>query len=179
MQDEVKRLLELRERLKKRIEELEAELSMLREAEQAIDSQIKSKSITPANQLQQPQPAQQEKPRQAAAGVDLRSKSGEKIGEVESGEGIITVRPLKPLDPDSKPTKFLLRKLEEYRKGDDELIQERKLSEGDAFDYQVEKGGDGYITSITIKNYRTNARRQEVMNIIRWTIERNLESGGD
>ena len=178
MQDEVKRLLELRERLKKRIEELEAELSMLKEAEQAIDSQIKSKSITPANQLQQPQPAPQEKPRQAA-GVDLRSRSGEKIGEVESGEGVITVRPLKPLDPESKPTKFLLRKLEEYKKGDDDLIQERKLSEGDAFDYQVEKGDDGYITSITIKNYRTNARRQEVMNIIRWTIERNLERGGD
>lgn len=134
--------------------------------------------------MQQPQPAQQEKPRQSAAGVDLRSRSGgEKIGgEVESGGegGVITVRPLRPLDPESKPTKFLLRKLEEYKKGDDELIQERKLSEGgDAFDYQVEKGGgDGYITSITIRNYRTNARRQEVMNIIRWTIERNLERGG-
>ncbi len=179
MQDEVKRLLDIKERLRKRIMELEEELSTLRDAEQAIDNEIKSRSITPADQLQ-PQstalpPASQSK---SGTMVDLKSRDGEKIGEVEGDDRSLVVRPLKPLDPEAKPTKFLIRKLEEYRRGDEDLVKGKRLSEGDAFSYDLEKAESG-IVAISIRNYRTNARRQEVMNIIRWTIERNLESKGN
>ncbi|MFP3305749.1 MAG: hypothetical protein RXN93_00280 [Thermocladium sp.] len=178
MQDEVKKLLDIKERLRKRIMELEDELSTLRDAEQAIDNEIKSRSITPADQLQTQSispPASQPK---SGTMVDLKSRDGEKIGEVEGDDRSLVVRPLKPLDPEAKPTKFLIRKLEEYRRGDEDLVRGKRLSEGDAFNYDLEKGEGGSIIAISIRNYRTNARRQEVMNIIRWTIERNLESKG-
>ncbi len=48
---DVKRLLELRDRLDSRIRELQEELDLLNEVKSVIDSIIKSQSIVPATEL--------------------------------------------------------------------------------------------------------------------------------
>ncbi|WP_238375113.1 hypothetical protein [Vulcanisaeta thermophila] len=170
---DVKRLLELRDRLEARIKELQGELELLSGIKDLLDSIIRSQSITPASELVQ---------RQVDMGKfletrEIRSRgTGELLATMDIYERGLNVKPVKPFNKDKTAfTNFLRSKiLERFKQEDEKMVSEGKLSRDDAFNYEVRIEGDN-VVGIVIRNYRTQERLREIIRALRWTLERVIE----
>ncbi|WP_054855001.1 hypothetical protein [Vulcanisaeta sp. JCM 16161] len=170
---DVKRLLELRDKLDSRIKELQEELDLLNEVKGVIDSIIKSQSIVPATELMS-------KPQDLGKLVEtreIRSRVGnELLGTVEVYENGVSIKPIKPFDKDNTAFRRFFRDkiLEGFKQEDDKLVKDGQLRREEAFNYEIKLDGDN-VVGIVIKNYRSDERLREIIRAIRWTLERVLK----
>jgi hypothetical protein len=173
---DVKRLLELREKLESRIKELQEELNLLNEIREVLDGLIKSQSIMPATELITKQDLGR-----LIETREIKSRVGnELLGTVEIYEGGVVIKPIKPFNKDNSAFKRFFRDkiLEGFKQEDDRLVRDGQLRREEAFSYEVRLDDDN-VTSIVIRNYRSDERLREIIRAIRWTLERALkeESG--
>ncbi len=176
---DVKRLLELRDKLDSRIKELQEELNLLNEIKSVIDSIIKSQSIVPATELVS-------RPQDLGKLVEtreIRSRVGnELLGTVEVYEnGGVSIKPIKPFNKDNTAFRRFFRDkiLEGFKQEDDKLVKDGQLRREEAFNYEIKLDGDN-VVSMVIKNYRSDERLREIIRAARWMLERVLkEEGGE
>ncbi len=74
-------------------------------------------------------------------------------------------------------TFFLNRILEGIKSKDIELLNQKKITSTDVFDYKIEED-DGTISKITIINYGDSERLTEIVNTSAWVFTRMLEKLG-
>jgi hypothetical protein len=171
---DVKRLLELREKLESRIKELQEELNLLNEIREVLDGLIKSQSIMPATELITKQDLGR-----LIETREIKSRVGnELLGTVEIYEGGVVIKPIKPFNKDNSAFKRFFRDkiLEGFKQEDDRLVRDGQLRREEAFSYEVRLDDDN-VTSIVIRNYRSDERLREIIRAIRWTLERALKEG--
>ena len=171
---DVKRLLELREKLESRIKELQEELNLLNEVREVLDGLIKSQSIMPATELITKQDLGR-----LIETREIKSRVGnELLGTVEIYEGGVVIKPIKPFNKDNSAFKRFFRDkiLEGFKQEDDRLVRDGQLRREEAFSYEVRLDDDN-VTSIVIRNYRSDERLREIIRAIRWTLERALKEG--
>jgi len=170
---DVKKLLELRDRLEGRIKELQDELNLLNEIKGVLDDVIKSQSIVPATELVA-------KPQDLGRLVEtreIRSRVGnELLGTVEIYEGGVSIKPVKPFNKDNSAFRRFFRDkiLEGFKQEDDKLVKDGQLRKEEAFSYEIRLDGDN-VVGIVIRNYRSDERLREIIRAIRWTLERVLK----
>ncbi|MGC9152943.1 MAG: hypothetical protein ACP5GY_04325 [Vulcanisaeta sp.] len=173
---DVKKLLELRDKLESRIKELQEELNLLIEVRNALDSIIKSQSIVPAAELVA-------KPQDLGKLVEtreIRSRVGnELLGTVEIYENGVSIKPIKPFSKDNTAFRRFFRDkiLEGFKQEDDKLVKDGQLRREDAFNYEIKLDNDN-VVGIVIRNYRSDERLREIIRAIRWTLERVIKEEG-
>ena len=186
--DQIGGVVELRERVAGEVEELEERLDYLKRHLQVLDTILKGSSFTKASSLgyadaragmrragsADAQTAAA--PRDAASGNEASDRSsitenGRKVAEIEvaAGQITITIPDGIGLRPDIPPLKtfFLDRILGEMQKRDGEEGAE-------PLEYELDQDG-GVLRGITIRNYRTQGRADEIKSTARWTLLRMLE----
>lgn len=169
---DVKKLLELRDKLEGRIKELQEELALLSGIKDLLDSLIRSQSITPASELVQKQ--QQVGFGKLLETREVRSRgTGELLAMVEVYEKGLNIKPIKPFNKNKTAfTKFLIGKiLEGFKQEDERQIKDGKMRREDAFNYEV-KTDDDNVVNIVIKNHGSEERLREIIRAVRWTLER-------
>ena len=175
---DVKKLLELRDKLDSRIKELQEELDLLNEVKSFIDNLIKSQSIVSAAELV----SKQQDLGKLVETREIRSRVGnELLGTVEVYENGVSIKPIKPFNKDNTAFRRFFRDkiLEGFRQEDDKLVKDGQLRREEAFNYEVKLDGDN-VVGIVIRNYRSDERLREIIRAIRWTLERVLkEEGGE
>lgn len=167
----IKRLLELRDKLESRIKELQEEIELLSSIRDLLDSIIKSQSIAPASELIQRQ--------QAGLGKlvetrEVRSReTRELLATVEVYEKGLSIKPIKPFNKDETAfTRFLRDKiLEGYKQEDEKKVKDGQLRREDAFNYEIRIDGDN-VVGIIVRNYGTEERLRGIIRAVRWTLER-------
>ena len=184
--DQIGGVVELRERVAGEVEELEERLEYLKRHLQVLDTILKGSSFTKASSLgyagAQAKGAERADARSGAAPRDAAPKSGasdrssitendRKVAEigVTAGEITITIQDGIGLRPDIPPFKtfFLDRILGE--------MQRRDGKDGsEPLEYELDQEG-GVLRGITIRNYRTQGRADEIKSTARWTLLRMLE----
>ena len=184
--DQIGGVVELRERVAGEVEELEERLEYLKRHLQVLDTILKGSSFTKASSLgyagAQAKGAERADARSGAAPRDAAPKSGasdrssitendRKVAEigVTAGEITITIQDGIGLRPDIPPFKtfFLDRILGEMQRRDGEDGSE-------PLEYELDQEG-GVLRGITIRNYRTQGRADEIKSTARWTLLRMLE----
>lgn len=168
---DVKRLLELRDKLESRIKELQEEIELLSSIRDLLDSIIKSQSITPASELMQ---RQQINLGRLIETREVRSReTKELLATVEVYEKGLNIKPIKPFNKDKTAfTRFLRDKiLEGFRQEDEKKVRDGQLKREDAFNYEIRTDGDN-VVGIVIRNYGTEERLREIIRAVRWTLER-------
>ena len=184
--DQIGGVVELRERVAGEVEELEERLEYLKRHLQVLDTILKGSSFTKASSLgyagAQAKGAERADARSGAAPRDAAPKSGasdrssitendRKVAEigVTAGEITITIQDGIGLRPDIPPFKtfFLDRILGEMQRRDGEDGSE-------PLEYELDQEG-GVLRGITIRNYRTQGRADEIKSTVRWTLLRMLE----
>ena len=175
---DVKKLLELRDKLDSRIKELQEELDLLNEVKSFIDNLIKSQSIVSAAELV----SKQQDLGKLVETREIRSRVGnELLGTVEVYENGVSIKPIKPFNKDNTAFRRFFRDkiLEGFKQEDDKLVKDGQLRREEAFNYEVKLDGDN-VVGIVIRNYRSDERLREIIRAIRWTLERVLkEEGGE
>jgi len=177
----VQRLAEAKSYLQRRIEELEAELELLRTLSKLVDAALSRESFVRASELprEAPAPPAAEGPSdmgQLLSETSVTSREGRELAKVLTYERGVVVRPLIDLPVDSPPFRsfFLAKILDGYRRKDEELVKAGELAEDEAFDYEVREEG-GLVREIRIRNYRDERRLREIKSALRWTLNRVLE----
>lgn len=171
---DVKKLLELRDRLESKIKELQEELNLLSEIKDVIDSIIKSQSIIPAAEL-----AAKQDLGKLLETREVRSRVGnELLANVEIYEEGVIIKPIKPFNKDNTAFRRFFRDkiLEGFKQEDDKAVKDGRLRREEAFSYEVRLENDNVI-SIVIRNYRSDERLREIIRAVRWTLERVLKEG--
>lgn len=119
---DVKKLLELRDKLDSRIKELQEELDLLNEVKSFIDNIIKSQSIVPATELV----SKQQDLGKLVETREIRSRVGnELLGTVEVYENGISIKPIKPFNKDNTAFRrfFKDKILEGFKQEDDNSLR--------------------------------------------------------
>lgn len=170
---DIKKLLELRDKLEGRIKELQEELNLLNEVKDVIDSVIKSQSIVPATELV----AKPQGLGKLLETREVRSRVGnELLANVEVYEGGIVIKPIEPFNKDDTAFRRFFRDkiLEGFKQEDEKAVKDGKLRREEAFEYEVKLDNDN-VVGIVIRNYRSDERLREIIRALRWTLERISE----
>ena len=181
--DQIGDVVELRERVAGEVEELEERLEYLKRHLQVLDVILKGSSFTKASSLgyagaqakgagaRSGEPARDAAPKSEASDHSSITENGRKIAEIGvlAGEITITIQDGIGLRPDIPPLKtfFLDRILGEMQRRDGEEGAE-------PLEYELDQDG-GVLRGITIRNYRTQGRADEIKSTARWTLLRMLE----
>ncbi len=168
--DRMRTLLELRNMLKTRIEELEEELARLRSMLDALDDVLLEATITTADRL----PLGEEVPREtrpaeaveagppSPAEVEEREilSGEEKIGRilVNRGRGILVVEVEEGVKADSSPIRWLRRRLREFE----------RISPGAAHNVEVE---EGLLKRVVVSGV-PEGEIERLVKEIRWALDR-------
>ncbi len=161
-EEQYKRLLELRNRLKKKVERLRKILREYEDLLKTIDSIIRSTSITTAHEIYE----------ESATIRELEKKCLE-IREMEDHYEIYLKFQLRK--DDWKYKKYLRdRVLDRFKAEDRSRVRDGELDEEHAFDYEVVTREDGTIECIKVWNCDT-ARLNRIVEAIQHICQRVLE----
>jgi hypothetical protein len=180
MEEEIKKIAELREILEERIKRLEAELNGMRALLDFVNHLLIERSFKKAGEIARPQPA---KPAEVAPSpaarkilrtVPLKTASGELLANMYVEEGQIRIVPAsdKQFNVNTPPfTAFLVERIfAKMREKDEDLVQRGRLMPNEVFSYEIEMEGD-IIRQIKIKNVDPE-REREIRSATRWTLEK-------
>ncbi len=198
-EEEVKRAAEIREWLGEKIAELEIELGRLKDMQALVDSVLRKSSFVPATELRTSAAPAAVRPAQAEKESSHQSKSAAQSPPPETSEESRQLRRSKDgmllanafitrervvVVPTSEvkvsqttppfQTFFVNRILKGYEAKDKELSQSGKLKNAEVLTYAVEES-EGYISKVTVSNYRDKARLNEILSTINWALTRMLE----
>ena len=178
-EEEIRHLLELRKWIEKRLSRLRREVEILEAALEEIKRRIGEKtleSIQPASELvRREQREQEDRYGTKLEEVQIKSRGGEYLGHATIYERAIVVEFAEPIDENDPAFRgFLIRKiLQKWIDEDEELVGNGELDRSQVISYELRRG-EGGITGLVVKNYRTEERRRELIRAVRWTLERVL-----
>jgi hypothetical protein len=72
------------------------------------------------------------------------------------------------------PTRFLIRTFEGIARKYQFALLADQINETEMFTYEMNAGDNGIITSIVINNYRDKERLDEILKLVKWSLERGL-----
>ncbi len=161
--ERIKRLLELRELLKKRITKLESELIRLRQMLEALEETLLEQTLITADKLER---VKEQKGARRIERIQLTSKDSKRILgtiEIDRNKGYVKFIPIEGLfiNAESRPIKsFLAKKM-------------RELQESSNVAYQVRAREDGSLEFIEIEGLKPK-ELNEFLRMLRWAVERSL-----
>jgi hypothetical protein len=186
--EQLKRAADLKLWIDSRIAELQEEVEKLKEAQNMVDTVLRTSSFRPASEVAASPPRpREEQPRPRDEGGQIpemrelrRDKGGETIAIAQVTKDKVVIEPVAEvaLRSDTPPFKsFLVGKILTGMKAkDEELAGKGKVDKGKELRFNVaEKGGK--ISAIVIDNYRESERLTEILNTVGWTFSRMLEKG--
>jgi len=159
MEEEIKKIADLREILEERIKNLEAELEGMRALLDFVNNLLIERSFKKAGEIAKTKPA---KPVEAVP------------PPMHVGEDQILIEPAsdKQFNVNTPPfTAFLVERIfEKMRDKDQELVRQGRLMPNQVFFYEIEKEGD-ILRRIRIRNVDPQ-REREIRSATRWTLEK-------
>jgi len=180
MEEEIKKIAELREILEERIKNLEAELNGMRVLLDFVNNLLIKRSFKKAGEIAKAQPPRPSEaapspvPKKILRTVPLKTVSGELLANMYVGEDWISIVPAsdKQFDVNIPPfTAFLVERIfAKMRDKDQELVQKGRLMPNEVFSYEIEKEGN-ILREIRIKNFDPQ-REREIRSATRWTLEK-------
>jgi hypothetical protein len=186
--EQLKRAADLKLWIDSRIAELQEEVEKLKEAQNMVDTVLRTSSFRPASEVAaSPSRPREEQPLSRDEGGQIpemrelrRDKGGETIAIAQVTKDKVVIEPVAEvaLRSDTPPFKsFLVGKILTGMKAkDEELAGKGKVDKGKELRFNVaEKGGK--ISAIVIDNYRESERLTEILNTVGWTFSRMLEKG--
>jgi hypothetical protein len=190
--ERVKKLVAFKEKLTKRVEELEAELTEQQALLETVNSILLEKGFKHVEVPKEPSTAEIPQPRQEIVTepelshepapvpedvIQLKTATGELLAILQVTEDSLRTLPAgdKDFNINTPPfTQFLVeRVLAKMQERDSELVRAGQLSLGKIFSYNITREGD-IIREITIKNVDAD-RLRELKSSIRWTLEKMYE----
>ena len=187
--EKVKRLVSFREKLEKRVEELDFELKETQATLEAVNSILLEKGFqraelgkTPTAKTDALSPGEETRTeRESSMEYDniaqLKTASGEVLAILCTSGDFLRVLPAedKDFNVNTPPFgQFLLQKVfAKMQEKDNELVKEGQLTPERAFSYNIAREDD-VIREIVIKNVDAE-RLRELKSSIRWTLEKMYE----
>jgi len=177
-EEETKKLLRIREDLKRRIEGLEAEIRDLNTALDKIDSSIVKQGFKrPKIEAESKEEETENKP-EGESSYSIKAKDGTILGNIVKEEEEIIFAPTDDFEfrIDIPPFRSFLmeRVLENMRKTDEERAGNGEIDPEEILEYDV-FDEDDLIKSIIIKNYGGERRFREIRSSLRWTFDKMYE----
>src|SRR5271157_184130 len=171
-ESDVKKAAELKLWLEGRIAELQAEIDKLRETLGYVDTTLRASTYRPAIDMLE----------EAKEVPEIRELKRDKGGQVIATAAVTTdslsVEPKEgvPLKATTPPFKsFLISKiLQGMKTKDEELVAAGKLGKGSELRFDVEET-NGFVSKLTVENYRDKTRLNEILSTVTWTFSRMLE----
>lgn len=175
-EEEMRKLLKIREDLEKRTTRLKVEIEDLRKAIAEIDRNIVRQGF------RQPMPAHTGKTPSENEGDgskrSVKSKDGMTLGYLRAEEDVIIFEPILELGftLEIPPFKsfFLERVLDNMRITDEGKVNQGELSPDDIISYEIDTEGIRII-GITIRNYGGERRLSEILSSMRWAFDKMYE----
>ena len=176
MEEEVKRLAELKAYLEKRLKELEEEVNYIRTLLSLVDEALSKRSFVPAAALAKERVRVMDMGKSIME-ITLTARTGEALARMEVFERGFVVRPLVKLNCSTPPFQAFLvnRILEGAKRRDEERVARGEIPEDEAFSYEIIKGKEGYLKEIRVYNYGDRQRLNDLRGAIRWTLNRMYE----
>jgi hypothetical protein len=188
--EKVKRLVSFKQKLEKRVEELDSELKELQATLETVNSILLEKGFkrveigkTPVAEKPETLPSKQEMPIQHEPSTEyesvtqLKTASGEVLAILCASDESLRVFPAedKGFNVNTPPFgQFLVQKVfAKMQEKDNELVREGQLTPERVFSYSIAREGD-VIREIVIKNVDAE-RLRELKSSIRWTLEKMYE----
>jgi hypothetical protein len=188
--EKIRKLVEFKEKIEKRIEQLKSELDELQITLEFVKSILLEKGFKRAEITVKPEAVVEATPTKAEAAkapptsqveyenvIPLKAMSGELLATLYVGEDTLRVVPAedKNFNVNTPPfTSFLIeRVLMKMQEKDLELAKAGQLPPEKVFSYNIAKEGD-IFREIYIKN-ADEERLRELKSSIRWTLEKMYE----
>ena len=172
--EELQRLAELKTQIEAKLEEIKDQEHLYSEILSLIDELLKKESFVKAVQM----PIEGQKEEEIEIRQLKRPKDGLHLADAYIKKDSAVIKPLPELSlkPDIPPFKsfFVNKILEGMKSKDQEESEEGKIGPEELFKYEIEIN-EGVIQQISIKNYRTQTRLNEIINTALWTFSRMLE----
>jgi hypothetical protein len=191
--ERMRRLIEFKEKLRTRIEELETELKDMQATFETVNSILLEKGFKRADTIGEPSARQAVTPEKEAIiepeesaleptaspenVMPLKTASGELLAILHLTENSLRALPAtdKNFDINTPPfTQFLIeRVLMKMQERDNELVRAGQLTPDSALSYNIVKEGDT-IREICVRNI-DQERSRDLKSSIRWTLEKMYE----
>ena len=188
--EQVQGIVELREKLQERLEQLRQEVDMTTLNIDALDAALTQSSFTRASEYTPPPKAEPEPPKAepeppkaepepAVSSTDDASPimvNDSAIGGISTSPDKITIKLYVPVSAKTPPfeTFFISRIIGGMMDKDAVEVEGGRLSKDSAIRYEL-KTQDDILDQIIIYNYRLEERVREVSSTIRWALSRMLE----
>jgi len=188
--EKIKRLVSFKQKLEKRVEELEFELKELQATLEALNSILLEKGFKRAEITKPPAEIEALPPKEEVTversppqppteyeSVPLRAVTGELLATLYVSEDSLRVVPAedKKFNVNTPPfTPFLVERVfAKMQEKDNELARAGQIATEKVFSYNIVREGD-IIREITIKHVDQD-RLRELKSSIRWTLEKMYE----
>ncbi|MCR6623743.1 MAG: hypothetical protein NDF58_04195 [archaeon YNP-LCB-024-027] len=179
--EEIERLAEAKRILTRRLEELEAEIKLLRDCIKIVDEELVKRSFISADKLIEKKGAikEGEKREVEYAKITYKDKEGErKIATIyfEETKKVMRIKVEEKIPSNvSLLQNFLINGvLEKMKAEDEERVDRGEIKPEEALNYMVKKDGD-YISEIIINNVISEDRKIRIRNASKWTFTRVYE----
>ncbi|MCC6017984.1 MAG: hypothetical protein LM601_03100 [Candidatus Verstraetearchaeota archaeon] len=179
--EEIERLAEAKRILTRRLEELEAEIKLLRDCIKIIDEELVKRSFISADKLIEKVEAIEGRGGREVeyAKITYKDKEGEKRIATIYFEEMKKVMRIKVEEkiPSNVPLlqNFLISGvLEKMKAEDEERVDRGEIKPEEALNYMIKKDGD-YISEIIINNVISEDRKIRIRNASKWTFTRIYE----
>lgn len=187
-EEQIEKMLELKESIIDKMEKHQEELDFLQKNLDILDVVLKGSSFTKASSLPRNETKRDEglehdvKPEDTEKSESIpikKNKDGEVIANavvtpeqvsIILNDGIGLTDEIPPLR-----SFFIERIIGEMKKTDNVDVKDGKIDEGSVIDCIINKNGPS-IREIIIKNYRQKERLDEIINTATWSLTRMLEN---
>lgn len=185
--EKIKTLVQFKQKLEKKIEEIEVELKELQSTLEAVNSVLLEKGFKRADRVKShfetevPLPKEEKTPSLSQSTcedvVPLKTATGELLATLYiTGNSLrVVTSEDKNFTTNTPPfTTFLIERiLARMQEKDNELAKAGKMNPEETFSYNIRKDGD-VIREISIQNVDQD-RLRELKSSVRWTLEKMFE----
>jgi hypothetical protein len=187
--EKIRKLVEFKTKLEKRVEKAEAELEDLRVLMELVNRVLMEKSFQrakiakpvavspPTEKTEVKEDVSVVPPKEFENVIPLKMVTGEPLAEIYVGEGFMEILPSEEQDfnVNTPPfTEFLVeRVLNKMQEKDREKAKKGQITPEEIFSYDVIRDGN-FVRKIVFKNVSL-PRRRELKSSVRWTLEKMYE----
>ncbi len=162
----LEKIIELREKLFRRIEELEREIMDFKNVIRVLDRIIEGESFKPAIEVMEEKI--EERPIRRERFFTWNGKEYAWINMYEN-KVVIDISPEMKLPIEHKLVNYLKRELDKYFEEDLKLEEEGKIDPKKRFIYTIDEE-DGNLTQVEFIDYGDEQRRRDLLGKIRWVL---------
>ena len=176
-EEQVKDILELKDRLSQQIEKHKEEIEVLEKNLSILNQILKQSSFTKASLLESPKTKQK-----SESGIPItKTSDGSVIANayVTPEQVSIVMEENIELQSETPPLKsfFVERIIGEMKKKDYVEAENGKIQKESVIDCIINKDGSE-IREIIIKNYRQKERVDEIINTVSWSLSKMIDNSG-